>query len=164
MGPAPLDSLLYWRALVRGPDGSPYVDGVFVLDIIMPLDYPYTPPRMVCRTPIQHPQVRPHDGEVMLDILALDESRSWTPAMSLPKLVLSFVSLLAEPDLDENHICDDVCREMARSPRFTELATAHTKQHASTPAGAPLGPVWRRDPAFPLAFVRPDGSVVHVTI
>merc|ERR1719230_1919377 len=51
--PAP-DNLLFWRALVEGPPGSPFEGGVFALNVIIPENYPLQAPRITFETPIYH--------------------------------------------------------------------------------------------------------------
>lgn len=35
-----------WKAYIKGPDNSCYENGVFEIDITIPPDYPYKPPKM----------------------------------------------------------------------------------------------------------------------
>merc|ERR1711939_751612 len=47
--PAP-DSLHFWRVLIEGPTGSPFEGGVFALNVIVPDNYPFGPPRVTFET------------------------------------------------------------------------------------------------------------------
>jgi len=44
------------RAVITGPAGTPYESGVFVFDLLFPLDYPQVPPKvrpnLVCGFPL----------------------------------------------------------------------------------------------------------------
>jgi Ubiquitin-conjugating enzyme len=40
----------YMRALITGPEGTPYQDGLFVFDILLPPRYPAVPPQVKAST------------------------------------------------------------------------------------------------------------------
>lgn len=40
------EDLRHWKATILGPDNSCYEKGVFQIDIKIPSDYPYKPPKM----------------------------------------------------------------------------------------------------------------------
>ena len=35
-----------WTATIKGPDNSPYENGYFILDIAIPSNYPFNPPKI----------------------------------------------------------------------------------------------------------------------
>ncbi|EOD17738.1 hypothetical protein EMIHUDRAFT_57763, partial [Emiliania huxleyi CCMP1516] len=39
-----------WRAMISGPEGTPYEGGLFIFDILCPNDYPNTAPKVNLRT------------------------------------------------------------------------------------------------------------------
>src|SRR6266542_5717159 len=43
-GPVSEDDLLYWEALIQGPEGTPFEGGVFPAELKFPKDYPLAPP------------------------------------------------------------------------------------------------------------------------
>ena len=49
------DNILVWDALIHGPDGTPYSEGVFLARLNFPSDYPLNPPTMRFLSPIYHP-------------------------------------------------------------------------------------------------------------
>jgi len=48
------DNLNFWRALIEGPKDSPFENGVFVLNIIIPEAYPMGAPNVTFETPVYH--------------------------------------------------------------------------------------------------------------
>jgi ubiquitin-conjugating enzyme E2 D/E len=76
-----------------GPTDSPYVGGVFNLEIHFPADYPFKPPKVVFQTKIYHPNIS-KSGAICLDIL----KDNWSPALTISKTLLSICSLLTDPN------------------------------------------------------------------
>ena len=81
---------------IEGPPESPYEGGSFEVDIVIPSEYPFGPPKMKFRTKVWHPNVSSQTGAICLDIL----KDNWSPALTLKTSLLSLRALLtaAEPD------------------------------------------------------------------
>merc|ERR1711885_85713 len=79
-----------------GPDDSPYVGGIFFLNIHFPTDYPFKPPKINFTTRIYHPNIN-SNGAICLDIL----KDQWSPALTISKVLLSICSLLTDPNPDD---------------------------------------------------------------
>jgi ubiquitin-conjugating enzyme E2 D/E len=90
-GPKSDDNMYDWVATLRGPDGSPYENGTFFLDIQFPQDYPFKPPKVTFRTRVYHCNVT-SSGQICLDIL----KDNWSPALTVSKVLLSIASLLTD--------------------------------------------------------------------
>eukprot|EP00937_MAST-01D_sp_MAST-1D-sp2_P003495 g3495.t1 len=84
------------RGTIKGPEGSPYDGGVFVVDIVLTESYPFSPPKMKFETRVWHPNVSSQTGAICLDIL----KDQWSPALTIKTALLSLQALLssAEPD------------------------------------------------------------------
>jgi len=51
------NDITHWKGIVRGPEGTSYDGGTFIVDIQIPPDYPYKPPKMKFDTMVWHPNV-----------------------------------------------------------------------------------------------------------
>jgi ubiquitin-conjugating enzyme E2 D/E len=86
-------SLSHWYVVMRGPDNTPYKDGLFKLEINFPSEFPFRPPQVKFLTKIYHPNIN-SGGSICLDIL----KENWSPALTIHKTLLSISSLLSDPN------------------------------------------------------------------
>jgi len=105
------DDIFEWVATIMGPEGTPYIGGLFFLKINFPSDYPFKPPKVVFTTPIYHCNVNKNGG-ICLDIL----KDQWSPALTISKVLLSITSLLSDPNPDD--------------PLLPEIANLYKKNRA----------------------------------
>ena len=78
---------------MMGPEDSPYHGGVFFLTIDFPQDYPFKPPKVTFQTKVYHPNIN-SSGQICIDIL----KNSWSPALTIQKVLLSIMSMLTDPN------------------------------------------------------------------
>lgn len=148
-GPVSEDDLLYWEALIQGPEGTPFEGGVFAAELKFPKDYPLAPPSMRFLGEVWHPngifhfllllisrnsqppftsklfqlssspthpkrairlthhQIVYASGLVCISILHPPgddpnhyehASERWSPIQSVEKILISVMSMLAEPN------------------------------------------------------------------
>jgi len=76
------NSLEHFEAKIRGLTGTPYDNGVFVLDVRITGAYPFSPPKLVFKTKIFHPNIN-SDGKICLDLL----NDQWCVALSFEKVL-----------------------------------------------------------------------------
>ncbi|KAI9034316.1 ubiquitin-conjugating enzyme/RWD-like protein [Hyaloraphidium curvatum] len=96
LSPASDDDLQRWKAVIRGPEESPYAGGRFALAIEVPNNYPTAPPVMRFVTKVCHPNVHWKTGEICLDLL----KTAWSPAWTLQSACLAVAVLLTQPEPD----------------------------------------------------------------
>ncbi len=90
---SPESSLLTWTATISGPPDTPYSGLTFKLSFNFPSNYPYTPPTVLFKTPIYHPNVD-FSGRICLDIL----KEKWSAVLNVGSVLVSLQSLLGEPN------------------------------------------------------------------
>ena len=100
------DNLRKWKGKIFGPvslleclilqqKDTPYEGGIFIVDIEIPPDYPFKPPKvkfsainqlqMKFDTKLWHPNVSSQTGAICLDIL----KNEWTPALTIRTALIS---------------------------------------------------------------------------
>lgn len=92
------------KILVIGPEDSPYCGGFFLFKLAFPIDFPFSPPKVLFLTPSRHPICRLHpnlyqEGKVCLSILNTWAKTEWSPVLTLEKLFLTIQGLLDQHPL-----------------------------------------------------------------
>lgn len=87
------NSIFHWEVVIVGPMDSPFKDGLFLLDVNFPKEFPFKPPTIVFKTRVYHPNIN-QTGAICLDIL----KDAWSPALTIQKVLLSISSLLVDPN------------------------------------------------------------------
>jgi len=88
------------RAIIVGPDGTPYANCPLMFRFEFSRDYPFTPPSVKFMTSDGTTRFHPNlyvNGKVCLSILGTWSGPRWAPAMSI-STVLSSIQSLLEPN------------------------------------------------------------------
>lgn len=93
-GPIDDNDLTHWEAVINGPEDSDYKNGIFLLDIKIPPEYPYKPPICKFKTKILHPNINESTGAICLNILKSE----WNPSLTISNVLVSIVALLYTPN------------------------------------------------------------------
>lgn len=114
------DNYTELKGQILGPPDTPYEGGLFELDIKIPSDYPFNPPKVQFCTKIWHPNVSSQTGAICLDIL----KDQWAAAMTLRTVLLSIQALLsaAEPDDPQDAI---VAKQYLQVPEIFKRTARH---------------------------------------
>ncbi|KAJ5238972.1 Ubiquitin carrier protein [Penicillium chermesinum] len=101
-GPVSEDDMFYWEALIEGPGGTPFEGGVFAAELKFPQGLSSEPPDYeicwrrvypngtVCISILHPPGDDPNHYE--------HASERWSPIQSVEKILISVMSMLAEPN------------------------------------------------------------------
>lgn len=119
------EDMFKWEGVIMGPADSPYQGGVFKLEILFPVDYPFKPPKIQFTTKIYHPNINTA-GLICLDIL----KQQWSPALTISKVLLSITSLLTDPNPDDPFVPEIAQLYKANKTKYEENARLHTLRYA----------------------------------
>lgn len=123
------NNFTHWRGWINGPEGTPYEGGKYFVDIHIPEQYPFVPPKMKFTTKIWHPNVSSQTGAICLDILK-DE---WSPALTIRTALLSLQALLSTPEPDDPQDAQVAGQYKGNYPAFVAKAKEWTRQYAGDP-------------------------------
>jgi baculoviral IAP repeat-containing protein 6 len=134
------------RALIIGPSGTPYQNGIFQFDIFLPADYPQVPPNVhFLTTGSNRVRFNPNlyeNGKICLSLLGTWSGPGWIPGRStLLQVLVSIQSLIfvKEPYYNEPGF------EQKVSPEAERESQRHRENTLSL---AILAPLQKQDPFF----------------
>ena len=123
------------KSFVSGPQDTVFEDGVFIARLTFPQDYPLNPPKMKFLSKIFHPNIYP-DGRVCISILHAPgddplgyekSSERWSPVQSVEKVLLSVMSMLAEPNTESPANVDAAKMWREGRDEFKKIAHKHVR-------------------------------------
>lgn len=124
-------------AELDGPPGTPFEGGLFRMKLVLPADFPQSPPKGYFTTKIWHPNVS-KDGEICVNVL----KRDWQPTLGLRHVLMVIRCLLIEP-YPESALNEEagkvLLEDYAEYERYAQLMTSLHAQHPS--AKRPHGPL-----------------------
>ncbi|KAL3231603.1 Ubiquitin-conjugating enzyme E2 1 [Nakaseomyces bracarensis] len=110
-----------------GPPGTPYEGGKFIVDIEVPMEYPFKPPKMKFDSKVYHPNISSVTGAICLDIL----KNAWSPVITLKSALISLQALLQSPEPNDPQDAEVAQHYLRDRESFNKTAALWTKQYAS---------------------------------
>ena len=85
------------KAMIRGPEGTPYEGCILLFSVEFYSDYPFSPPKVLFLTSDGKTRFHPNlyvNGKVCLSILGTYSGPSWSATQTLSSILLSILGLL----------------------------------------------------------------------
>jgi len=107
------DNIMKFTLEIKPSEGH-YKGAGFHFTGDIPSQYPYEPPKVLCQTPIYHPNID-LEGHVCLNILRED----WKPVLNLGSVIFGLLTLFVNPNPDDP-LNKDAANLMLDNPRDFE--------------------------------------------
>ncbi len=121
------DDMTKLQGTLKGPEETCYAGGVFVVDIVIPSQYPFEPPKMRFETKMWHPNVSSQTGAICLDIL----KDKWSPALTIKTALVSLQALMSAPEPDDPQDAEVANMYKTDRSRFERKAAEWTATYAT---------------------------------
>ncbi|KAK9473731.1 ubiquitin-conjugating enzyme/RWD-like protein [Dipodascopsis tothii] len=128
--------LSHLKGSFDGPPGTPYEGAHFVIDIQIPNEYPFKPPKMKFDTRVYHPNISSQTGAICLDIL----KDTWSPVLTLRASLISLQSLLNSPEPNNPQDAEVARHYLSDRAGFDSTARYWAKVYAGKAAAADVDP------------------------
>ena len=129
------DNMFEWQATIIGPADTPYKNGLFLIRIEFPDEYPQKGPEAHFITPIYHLNVNPHAPQSSrsqaLGHVCISTLNHWKPTCTMREVLTNIFALfyLANP---ESPYGMDRAKEMKENKkRYDEKVKFFTKKYAN---------------------------------
>lgn len=124
-------------AEIEGPTGTPYANLYFQLKLVMPSDFPNSPPRGYFLTKIYHPNVDMSSGAICVNTLKKD----WTPTTTISH-VLGVIRCLLIIPFPESSLNDEAGKLFMESyEEYAKRAKVMANVHGrAAPCGDAISP------------------------
>lgn len=121
------NDLHQWSVYMKGPEGTPYEKGVFLINFKFPDNYPFKHPEVNFVTPMYHPNIKKDTGEICMDVFA----SSWCPTQKAQDILEKLISMLRSPSTS-SPLEADICKELINNPKeFDKKVRDWVKKHSS---------------------------------
>lgn len=121
------------RALIIGPENTPYEDGFFFFTIDIPESYPFNHPSAKFETINKEIRFNPNlyeEGKVCLSIIGTWSGPKWSSVQTLKSLLLSIQSLLDETPINNEPSYEQITKDDKRSIEYNEYIRFNTYSFA----------------------------------
>jgi len=133
-----VEDMFKWTVFIIAPDGTPYEKGIFRALIRFPDSYPMDPPSVQFVSDIVHPNIY-RDGKVCMSTIQNpapahlqqadhDPLLNWRPVLGIEQVIVSLVSMLADPNCDDPANRDCAKLFMQDHDTYLEKAKACAKK------------------------------------
>ena len=90
------NNVMIWNCKIDGPDGTPFVGGIFNVQLDFSDSYPFKPPKIKFVTKIYHPGVKTDTGEICTQAI----ESTWVPTLNARHVIMAVVTVMKTPNAE----------------------------------------------------------------
>jgi ubiquitin-protein ligase len=122
----PNDDLTRYRGVILGT--GPYEGGFFKVEIVIPREFPYNPPKILWHTRVWHPNISSDNQARVCDSIL---NRDWTPSLHVFTIIETLRVLLAYPNPDDP-LNQEAARQLKTEPiKFQNTVQRYLQEYAT---------------------------------
>ncbi|KAF5275021.1 hypothetical protein FQA39_LY06958 [Lamprigera yunnana] len=123
------DKLNVLEAIILGPKDTPYEQGTFYLEVLIPNNYPFSPPAIKFVTKVYHPNID-DSGRICLDLIKMPPNGGWKPTIGLEGVLIAIRMLLESPNPEDPLMTEIAEQYKNNRSEYEQKAKMCTEQHA----------------------------------
>lgn len=123
------DKTNHLEARIIGPENTPYEEGVYNLEILIPENYPFSPPSIRFLTKVYHLNID-DNGRICLDLIKMPPKGNWKPTYSIENILIAIRMLLENPNPDDPLMAEIADEYLNNREIFTRKAREHCRNNA----------------------------------
>ena len=125
------DNIFEWRCTFYAPKDTPYKDGLFILKILFPDNYPNEKPEVCFLTPIYHVNINPIKSEQPLGHVCISTLNWWNPKYSIKEVLNNIYALFYRGNPDSPYGIDRAQELKSNKDLYDEKVRFFTQKYAS---------------------------------
>jgi len=123
-----------WKVTLTGPKDTPYINGIFILNVHFPPEYPNKAPEVFFVTPIYHLNVNPtvprNPGDESLGHVCISTLNWWNPQYKMREVLLNIYSLFYSQNVDSPYGIERAKEYQENEAVFFEKVKFFIKKYA----------------------------------
>ena len=136
------DNIFEWRCTFYAPKDTPYKDGLFILKILFPHNYPNEKPEVCFLTPIYHVNINPIKSEQPLGHVCISTLNWWNPKYSIKEVLNNIYALFYRGNPDSPYGIDRAQELKSNKDLYDEKVRFFTKKYADKNRDTTKDPIY----------------------
>ena len=125
------DNIFEWTCTFIGPKDTPYKDGLFIVKVKFPENYPNEKPEVCFETPIYHVNINPMKSDQALGHVCISTLNWWDPKYSMKEVLNNIYALFYRGNPDSPYGINRAEELRNNKDLYDEKVRFFTQKYAS---------------------------------